>query len=152
MEGCCTDSHVGGGESCKWAKSSQTRGSLWRVYSIPRPHDCLHVLKSNHVMARQANVNSKSGRVMTLSKELKQMQTNHPVRLRGFLCYCNTNIHTMCLLVPLHAERNPTQHCLFIGVWPCPSLGALCVTIASVILEIKCVFSPDCVMSYTCKK
>lgn len=42
------DSHVvvgGVGEGCKWAKSSQTLGTLWRVYFKPRDHECLHEVK-----------------------------------------------------------------------------------------------------------
>ena len=42
------DSHVvvgGVGEGCKWAKSSQTLGTLWRVYFKPRVHECLYEVK-----------------------------------------------------------------------------------------------------------
>lgn len=130
------DSHVEGGgerEGCKWAKSSQTLGTLW--YFKPIHHECLYELKTNLLMPRQGKYKSKL--VLTLLSELKQIQTIHTVRLRGFLFYCNTDIHTICLIAPLEqnaTQRNTVYH-VCIGIWHCPSIGAFCVTLASVSFE-----------------
>lgn len=69
MEGCSMDSRVvvgGVGEGCKWAKSSQTLCTLWRVYFKPIDHECLYELKTNLLMPRQEKYKSKSRLVATL--------------------------------------------------------------------------------------
>lgn len=49
------DSHVVGGvgEGCKWAKSSQTLGTLQKVYFKPTDHERLYELKTRLLMDRE---------------------------------------------------------------------------------------------------
>lgn len=60
------DSHVvvgGVGEGCKWAKSSQTLGTLWRVYFKPRVHECLYeVRKKKKKKKNDSPLNAQTGK------------------------------------------------------------------------------------------